>query len=90
MSVEEQVADPPGFERIASVEDQLARVNAELRQTGPGANYVMSPGPFPAIRPVGQDALISVLDDRCRSHTVSGGRSFASIATKLEDTLKTR
>ncbi len=68
---EEQVGDSDlakALERIASVEDQLARVNAELYNQGQEyANYV-------------RRSKEAILEDG----------PFASIATKLEDTLKTR
>ena len=98
---EEQVGDSDlakALERIASVEDQLARVNAELYNQGQEyANYVRrSKEAIPGHKTAGQDevidALISVLDDiaAARAHGDLEDGPFASIATKLEDTLKTR
>ena len=98
---EEQVEDSDlakALERIASVEDQLARVNAELYNQGQEyANYVRrSKEAIPGHKTAGQDevidALISVLDDiaAARAHGDLEDGPFASIATKLEDTLKTR
>jgi len=100
-SFEEQVGDSDlakALERIASVEDQLARVNAELYNQGQEyANYVRrSKEAIPGHKTAGQDevidALISVLDDiaAARAHGDLEDGPFASIATKLEDTLKTR
>ena len=96
---EEQVGDSDlakALERIASVEDQLARVNAELYNQGQEyANYVRrSKEAIPGHKTAGQDevidALISVLDDiaAARAHGDLEDGPFASIATKL--TLKTR
>jgi len=80
---EEQIEDSDlanALERIAAVEDQLARANAELYNQGQEyANYV-------------RRSLISVLDDiaAARAHGDLEDGPFASIATKLEETLKTR
>ena len=102
---EEQVEDSDlakALERIASVEDQLARANAELYNQGQEyANYVRrSKEAIPGHKTAGQDevieslieSLISVLDDiaAARSHGDLEDGPFASIATKLEETLKTR
>ena len=98
---EEQIEDSDlakALERIASVEDQLARTNAELYNQGQEyANYVRrSKEAIPGHKTAGQDevidALISVLDDiaAARAHGDLEDGPFASIATKLEDTLKTR
>ena len=102
MSVfEDQLEDSDlakALERIASVEDQLARANAELYNQGQEyANYVRrSKEAIPGYKTAGQDevieALISVLDDiaAARAHGDLEDGPFASIANKLEDTLKTR
>ena len=102
MSVfEDQLEDSDlakALERIASVEDQLARANAELYNQGQEyANYVRrSKEAIPGHKTAGQDevieALISVLDDiaAARAHGDLEDGPFASIASKLEDTLKTR
>ena len=98
---EEQIEDSDlakALERIASVEDQLARANAELYNQGQEyANYVRrSKEAIPGHKTAGQDevieSLISVLDDiaAARSHGDLEDGPFASIATKLEETLKTR
>ena len=98
---EEQVEDSDlakALERIAAVEDQLARANAELYNQGQEyANYVRrSKEAIPGHKTAGQDevieSLISVLDDiaAARAHGDLEDGPFASIATKLEDTLKTR
>ena len=98
---EEQIEDSDlakALERIASVEDQLARTNAELYNQGQEyANYVRrSKEAIPGHKTAGQDevidSLISVLDDiaAARAHGDLGDGPFASIANKLEDTLKTR
>lgn len=98
---EEQIEDSElakALERIASVEDQLARANAELYNQGQEyANYVRrSKEAIPGHKTAGQDevieSLISVLDDiaAARAHGDLEGGPFASIATKLEETLKTR
>ena len=98
---EEQIEDSDlakALERIASVEDQLARANAELYNQGQEyANYVRrSKEAIPGHKTAGQDdvieSLISVLDDiaAARAHGDLQDGPFASIATKLEDTLKTR
>ena len=98
---EEQLEDSElakALERIASVEDQLARANAELYNQGQEyANYVRrSKEAIPGHKTAGQDdvieSLISVLDDiaAARAHGDLQDGPFASIATKLEDTLKTR
>ena len=98
---EEQIEDSDlakALERIASVEDQLARTNAELYNQGQEyANYVRrSKEAIPGHKTAGQDevieSLISVLDDiaAARAHGDLEDGPFASIATKLEDTLKTR
>ena len=98
---EEQIEDSDlakALERIASVEDQLARANAELYNQGQEyANYVRrSKEAIPGHKTAGQDdvieALISVLDDiaAARAHGDLEDGPFASIANKLEDTLKTR
>ena len=98
---EEQVEDSDlanALERIAAVEDQLARANAELYNQGQEyANYVRrSKEAIPGHKTAGQDevieSLISVLDDiaAARSHGDLEDGPFASIATKLEETLKTR
>ena len=98
---EEQIEDSDlakALERIASGEDQLARTNAELYNQGQEyANYVRrSKEAIPGHKTAGQDevidALISVLDDiaAARAHGDLEDGPFASIATKLEDTLKTR
>ena len=80
---EEQVEDSDlakALERIASVEDQLARSKEAI----------------PGHKTAGQDevieSLISVLDDiaAARAHGDLEDGPFASIATKLEETLKTR
>ena len=98
---EEQIEDSDlakALERIASVEDQLARANAELYNQGQEyANYVRrSKEAIPGHKTAGQDevieSLISVLDDiaAARAHGDLQDGPFASIATKLEETLKTR
>ena len=98
---EEQIEDSElakALERIASVEDQLARANAELYNQGQEyANYVRrSKEAIPGHKTAGQDevieSLISVLDDiaAARAHGDLEDGPFASIATKLEETLKTR
>ncbi len=98
---EEQIEDSDlakALERIASVEDQLARTNAELYNQGQEyANYVRrSKEAIPGHKTAGQDevieSLISVLDDiaAARAHGDLEDGPFASIANKLEDTLKTR
>ena len=98
---EDQVEDSglaKALERIAAVEDQLARANAELYNQGQEyANYVRrSKEAIPGHKTAGQDdvieSLISVLDDiaAARAHGDLQDGPFASIATKLEDTLKTR
>ncbi len=98
---EEQIEDSDlakALERIAAVEDQLARANAELYNQGQEyANYVRrSKEAIPGHKTAGQDdvieALISVLDDiaAARAHGDLEEGPFASIANKLEDTLKTR
>ncbi|WP_418912536.1 nucleotide exchange factor GrpE [Actinomyces bouchesdurhonensis] len=98
---EDQVEDSDlakALERIAAVEDQLARANAELYNQGQEyANYVRrSKEAIPGHKTAGQDdvieSLISVLDDiaAARAHGDLHDGPFASIATKLEDTLKTR
>ena len=98
---EEQVEDSDlakALERIAAVEDQLARANAELYNQGQEyANYVRrSKEAIPGHKTAGQDevieSLISVLDDiaAARAHGDLQDGPFASIATKLEETLKTR
>ena len=98
---EEQIEDSDlakALERIASVEDQLARANAELYNQGQEyANYVRrSKEASPGHKTAGQDevieSLISVLDDiaAARAHGDLEDGPFASIATKLEETLKTR
>ena len=98
---EDQVEDSDlakALERIAAVEDQLARANAELYNQGQEyANYVRrSKEAIPGHKTAGQDdvieSLISVLDDiaAARAHGDLQDGPFASIATKLEGTLKTR
>lgn len=98
---EEQIEDSDlakALERIAAVEEQLARTNAELYNQGQEyANYVRrSKEAIPGHKTAGQDdvieALISVLDDiaAARAHGDLEDGPFASIANKLEDTLKTR
>ena len=98
---EEQLEDSElakALERIASVEDQLARANAELYNQGQEyANYVRrSKEAIPGHKTAGQDevieSLISVLDDiaAARAHGDLEDGPFASIATKFEETLKTR
>ena len=98
---EDQVEDSDlakALERIAAVEDQLARANAELYNQGQEyANYVRrSKEAIPGHKTAGQDevieSLISVLDDiaAARAHGDLEDGPFASIATKLEETLKTR
>ena len=98
---EDQVEDSDlakALERIAAVEDQLARANAELYNQGQEyANYVRrSKEAIPGHKTAGQDevieSLISVLDDiaAARAHGDLADGPFASIATKLEETLKTR
>lgn len=98
---EEQLEDSDlakALERIAAVEEQLARTNAELYNQGQEyANYVRrSKEAIPGHKTAGQDdvieALISVLDDiaAARAHGDLEDGPFASIANKLEDTLKTR
>lgn len=98
---EEQIEDSElakALERIASVEDQLARANAELYNQGQEyANYVRrAKEAIPGHKTAGQDevieSLISVLDDiaAARAHGDLDNGPFASIATKLEETLKTR
>ena len=98
---EEQLEDSElakALERIASVEDQLARANAELYNQGQEyANYVRrSKEAIPGHKTAGQDevieSLISVLDDiaAARAHGDLEDGPFASIATKLVETLKTR
>ena len=96
---EDQVEDSDlakALERIATIEDQLARANAELYNQE-YANYVRrSKEAIPGHKTAGQDevieSLISVLDDiaAARAHGDLEDGPFASIATKLEDTLKTR
>ena len=98
---EEQIEDSDlanALERIAAVEDQLARANAELCNQGQEyAHYVRrSKEAIPGHKTAGQDevieSLISVLDDiaAARAHGDLEDGPFASIANKLEDTLKTR
>ena len=98
---EEQIEDSDlakALERIATVEDQLARANAELYNQGQEyANYVRrSKEAIPGHKTAGQDevieSFISVLDDiaAARAHGDLEDGPFASIATKLEETLKTR
>ena len=98
---EEQIEDSDlakALERIAAVEEQLARTNAELYNQGQEyANYVRrSKEAIPGHKTAGQDevieSLISVLDDiaAARAHGDLEEGPFASIANKLEDTLKTR
>ena len=98
---EDQIEDSDlakALERIAAVEDQLARANAELYNQGQEyANYVRrSKEAIPGHKTAGQDevieSLISVLDDiaAARAHGDLKDGPFASIATKLEETLKTR
>ena len=98
---EDQIEDSDlakALERIAAVEDQLARANAELYNQGQEyANYVRrSKEAIPGHKTAGQDevieSLISVLDDiaAARAHGDLQDGPFASIATKLEETLKTR
>lgn len=98
---EDQIEDSDlakALERIAAVEDQLARANAELYNQGQQyANYVRrSKEAIPGHKTAGQDevieSLISVLDDiaAARAHGDLEDGPFASIATKLEETLKTR
>ena len=98
---EDQIEDSDlakALERIAAVEDQLARANAELYNQGQEyANYVRrSKEAIPGHKTAGQDevieSLISVLDDiaAARAHGDLEDGPFASIATKLEETLKTR
>ena len=98
---EEQIEDSDlakALGRSASVEDQLARTNAELYNQGQEyANYVRrSKEAIPGHKTAGQDevieSLISVLDDiaAARAHGDLEDGPFASIATKLEETLKTR
>ena len=98
---EDQIEDSDlakALERIAAVEDQLARANAELYNQGQEyANYVRrSKEAIPGHKTAGQDevieSLISVLDDiaAARAHDDLEDGPFASIATKLEETLKTR
>ena len=98
---EEQIEDSDlakALERIAAVEEQLARTNAELYNQGQEyANYVRrSKEAIPGHKTAGQDevieSLISVLDDiaAARAHVDLEDGPFASIANKLEDTLKTR
>lgn len=98
---EEQIEDSDlakALERIASVEDQLASANAELYNQGQEyANYVRrSKEAIRGYKTAGQDevieSLISVLDDiaAARAHGDLEDGPFASIATKLEETLKTR
>ena len=95
---EEQVEDSDlakALERIATIEDQLARANAELYNQGQEyANYVRrSKEAIPGHKTAGQDevieSLISVLDDiaAARAHGDLEDGPFASIATKLEETL---
>ena len=98
---EDQIEDSDlakALERIAAVEDQLARANAELYNQGQEyANYVRrSKEAIPGHKTAGQDevieSLISVLDDieAARAHGDLEDGPFASIANKLEETLKTR
>ena len=98
---EDQIEDSDlakALERIAAVEDQLARANAELYNQGQEyANYVRrSKEAIPGHKTAGQDevieSLISVIDDiaAARAHGDLEDGPFASIATKLEETLKTR
>ena len=98
---EDQIEDSDlakALERIAAVEDQLARANAELYNQGQEyANYVRrSKEAIPGHKTAGQDevieSLISVLDDiaAARAHGDLEDGPFASIATKLEETLKMR
>ncbi|WP_022867408.1 nucleotide exchange factor GrpE [Schaalia vaccimaxillae] len=98
---EEQVEDSDlakALERIAEVEDQLARANADLYNLNQEyANYVRrSKESVPAHRDSGQteviEALIGVLDDidAARAHGDLEDGPFAAIATKLEDALATR
>ncbi|MDC4232265.1 nucleotide exchange factor GrpE [Actinomyces sp. B33] len=84
--------------RIAEIEDQLARANADLYNLGQEyANYVRrSKEAAPAHREAGQteviEALIGVLDDidAARAHGDLADGPFAAIAVKLEDALASR
>ncbi|WP_241157580.1 nucleotide exchange factor GrpE [Schaalia sp. ZJ1691] len=100
-SFEEQIEDSDlakALEKIAQLEDQLAHANADLYNLNQEyANFVRrSKEAIPGHRDTGQndvmDALISVLDDidAARQHGDLDDGPFAAIATKLEETLKTR
>lgn len=98
---EEQLGDSElanALERVAAVEEQLTRANADLYNLNQEyAGYVRrSKEAAPAHRTAGQDevieSLIGVLDDisAARDHGDLDGGPFAAIATKLEDTLRNR
>ena len=91
-----ELANAP--ERVAAVEEQLARANADLYNLNQEyAGYVRrSKEAAPAHRTAGQDevieSLIGVLDDidAARKHGDLDDGPFAAIAVKLEDSLRNR
>ena len=98
---EEQMGDSDlanALERVAAVEEQLARANADLYNLNQEyAGYVRrSKEAAPAHRTAGQDevieSLIGVLDDidAARKHGDLDDGPFAAIAVKLEDSLRNR
>ena len=98
---EEQMGDSElanALERVAAVEEQLARANADLYNLNQEyAGYVRrSKEAAPAHRTAGQDevieSLIGVLDDidAARNHGDLDDGPFAAIAVKLEDSLRNR
>lgn len=98
---EEQIEDSDlakALERIAEMEDQLARAQADLYNLNQEySNFVRrSKEAVPAHREAGQsevlEALIGVLDDidAARGHGDLTDGPFAAIAVKLEDTLRSR
>ena len=98
---EEQMGDSElasALERVAAVEEQLARANADLYNLNQEyAGYVRrSKEAAPAHRTSGQDevieSLIGVLDDidAARNHGDLDDGPFAAIAVKLEDSLRNR
>ena len=98
---EEQMGDSElanALERVAAVEEQLARANADLYNLNQEyAGYVRrSKEAAPAHRASGQDevieSLIGVLDDidAARNHGDLDDGPFAAIAVKLEDSLRNR
>lgn len=98
---EEQMGDSElanALERVAAVEEQLARANADLYNLNQEyAGYVRrSKEAAPAHRTAGQDevieSLIGVLDDidAARKHGDLDDGPFAAIAVKLEDSLRNR